>query len=76
MDKVSNLDKFLARDPYMLMEIGGYKLWEHPTRGDTDCVYMSTPRGRLIATGFYDIGDFLDPTGALALCMEIECDDE
>jgi hypothetical protein len=49
------------------MQIEGYKLWEHPTRGDTDCVYMSTPSGRLIATGFYDLDDF-----DLDLCIELD----
>lgn len=69
MSEVSKLDRFLARDPYLLMEIEGYKLWEHPTRGDTDCVYMSTPGGRLINTGFYDLDDF-----DLDLCVELDRD--
>lgn len=65
----TKLDLFLGKNPYLLMEIEGYKLWEHPTRGDTDCVYMSTPGGRLIATGFYDLDDF-----DLDLCVELDRD--
>jgi hypothetical protein len=72
MSEVSKLDRFLARDPYLFMEIEGYKLWEHPTYGDTAPIYMSTPGGRLINTGFYDLGDFLDPTEGLALCIELD----
>ena len=71
MSEVSKLDRFLARDPYLFMEIEGYKLWEHPTRGDTDCVYMSTPDGRLVATGFYDLEDF-----DLDLCVELDNDNK
>jgi hypothetical protein len=53
------------------MTIGEYRLWEHPTRGDTAPVYMTTPDGRLINTGFYDLGDF-----DLALCEELVEDHE
>jgi hypothetical protein len=63
----TRLEQFLAKGPYLFMQIEGYKLWEHPTRGDTDCVYMSTPSGRLIATGFYDLDDF-----DLDLCIELD----
>ena len=66
--------KFLAQDPTLLAQYGDYKLWEHPTRGDTDAIYMTTPTGRLVNTGFYDLGDFGDrgdPDG-LALCIELD----
>lgn len=63
----TRLEQFLAKGPYLLMQIEGYKLWEHPTRGDTAPIYMSTPSGRLINTGFYDTGDF-----DLGLCIELE----
>jgi hypothetical protein len=68
-ETVSKLDRFLARDPYLFMEIEGYKLWEHPTYGDTAPIYMSTPGGRLINTGFYDLDDF-----DLDLCTELDRD--
>lgn len=59
-------DTFLAKNPTELGAFGGFKLWEHPTRGDTAPIYMTTPDDRLINTGFYDMGDF-----DLALCEEI-----
>ena len=64
---LTKLELFLGKNPYLLMQIEGYKLWEHPTRGDEAPVYMSTPSGRLINTGFYDLGDF-----DLALCIELD----
>jgi hypothetical protein len=67
MYTVAQVQKFFAGNPTMLAEFGGYKLWEHPTRGDTAPVYMSTPNGRLINTGFYDLGDF-----DINLCVELE----
>ena len=70
--------KFFAHNPTLLATFGGYRLWEHPTRGDTAPVYMSTPSGTLINTGFFDLGDFAyhdlgdnNPEG-LALCVELE----
>ena len=57
---------FLAQNPTKLGSFCGYNLWEHPKRGDTDAIYMTTPDGRLINTGFYDMGDF-----DYALCEEI-----
>ena len=71
---VAQVEKFMSHNPTLLAEYGEYKLWEHPTRGDTAPIYMSTPSGKLINTGFYDLGDFGDsgdPDG-LALCQEIE----
>jgi hypothetical protein len=64
---LSKLDLFLGKNPYLLMQIEGYKLWEHHTYGDTYPIYMSTPSGRLINTGFYDTGDF-----DLDLCIELD----
>lgn len=58
--------RFLALNPTELASIGGFKLWEHPTRGDTAPIYMTTPDWRLINTGFYDLGDF-----DLLLCEEL-----
>mgnify|MGYP003610617458 CR=1 FL=1 len=58
--------KFLAGAPTNLGSFGGFSLWEHPTRGDTAPIYMTTPDGRLINTGFYDMGDF-----DFALCEEL-----
>lgn len=58
--------RFLAQNPTNLGIFGGYSLWEHPTRGDTAPIYMTTPDGRLINTGFYDMGDF-----DLTLCEEL-----
>jgi hypothetical protein len=52
------LERFLSKDPTLLASYGRFDVWEHPTRGDTAPVYMSTPDGRLINTGFYDLGDF------------------
>ena len=60
---------FLAQNPTELAAFGCFKLWEHPTRGDTAPVYMTTPDGRLINTGFYDLDDF-----DLALCEELAAD--
>jgi hypothetical protein len=67
MYTVAQVQKFFAHNPTLLAEYGDYKLWEHPTRGDTAPVYMSTPDGRLINTGFYDLGDF-----DLNLCEELK----
>ena len=58
--------KFLSLNPYRLASFGGFDLWEHPTRGDSAPIYMTTPDGRLINTGFYDLGDF-----DLELCYEL-----
>ena len=58
--------RFLAHNPTCLASFGGFKLWEHPTRGDTAPIYMTTADGRLINTGFYDTGDF-----DLELCEEL-----
>jgi hypothetical protein len=58
---------FLSHNPTELARIGAFKLFEHPTRGDTAPIYMITPSGQLINTGFYDLGDF-----DLALCLELE----
>jgi hypothetical protein len=58
---------FLSKNPTELARIGAFKLYEHPTRGDTAPVYMVTPSGQLINTGFYDLGDF-----DLTLCLELE----
>lgn len=58
--------KFLAANPTQLGSFGGFKLWEHPTRGDEAPIYMTTPDGRLINTGFYDMGDF-----DLTLCEDL-----
>jgi hypothetical protein len=52
------LERFLSKNPTLLASYGDYSVWEHPTRGDTAPVYMSTSDGRLINTGFYDLGDF------------------
>lgn len=77
---VAQVAKFMSQNPYLLATFGGYRLYEHPTRGDTAPVYMTTPDGILINTGFYDLGDFAyhekgdnNPDG-LALCMELESD--
>lgn len=77
---VAETAKFMAHKPYLLATFGGYRLFEHPTRGDSAPVYMTTPNGTLINTGFYDLGDFAyhdlgdnNPEG-LALCMELESD--
>lgn len=63
---VANPAKFFEHKPTLILSIGRYSLWEHPLRGDSAPLYMSTPDGRLINTGFYDIGDF-----DLSLCEEI-----
>lgn len=77
---VAQVAKFMSQNPYLLATFGGYRLYEHPTRGDSAPVYMTTPDGILINTGFYDLGDFAyhekgnnNPEG-LALCMELESD--
>jgi hypothetical protein len=64
MDKA---ESFLSKNPTELARIGAFKLYEHPTRGDTAPIYMVTPSGQLINTGFYDLGDF-----DLVLCLELE----
>jgi len=64
---MTKLESFLSENPTELASFGGFKLFEHPTRGDTAPVYMVTPIGRLINTGFYDLGDF-----DLELCLELE----
>jgi hypothetical protein len=53
--------------PAQLGTAGPYTLWEHPTRGDTDCIYVLTPSGRMLPTGFHDTCD-LDA----ATCAEID----
>jgi len=52
------LERFLSKNPTLLASFGRFDLWEHPTQGDTAPIFMSTPDGRLINTGFYDLGDF------------------
>ena len=61
--------KFLAQNPTLLATYGEFKIYEHPTRGDEAPVYMVTPSGFLINTGFYDLGD-LD----LDLCIDLVAD--
>ena len=61
--------QFLSHDPTELMRVGGYILYEHPTRGDEAPIYMVTPTGKLCNTGFYDLDDF-----DLDLCRELERD--
>lgn len=67
IESMTKAESFLTKNPTELARFGGFKLYEHPTRGDTAPVYMVTPKGQLINTGFYDLGDF-----DLALCLEIE----
>ena len=64
---MTKTESFISKNPTQLAQFGGFKLFEHPTRGDTAPVYMVTPLGELINTGFYDLGDF-----DLALCLELE----
>ena len=64
---MNKTESFLSKNPTQLVAFGDFKLYEHPTRGDTAPVYMVTPSGRLINTGFYDLGDF-----DLVLCLELE----
>ena len=63
------LSSFFSHNPTKLASFGGYDLWEHPTRGDTAPIYMTSPSGKLINTGFYDLEDF-----DLPLCIELEQD--
>lgn len=77
MKTVSQLEKFLSHKPTLLATFCGYRLYEHPLRGDSAPIYMSTPDGSLINTGFYDLGDFYfhehgdnNPHG-LELCQEL-----
>jgi hypothetical protein len=58
--------RFLAQNPTLLTSFGAFRIYEHPTRGDTAPVYMVTPDNLLVNTGFYDLGDF-----DLALCEEL-----
>ena len=60
------LEKFMSHNPTLLMTICDFNMWEHPLRGDEAPIYMTTLDGRLINTGFYDLGDF-----DLALCIEL-----
>jgi len=64
---MTRLESFLAKNPTELATFGGFKLYEDPTRGDTVPIYMVTPSGRLMNTGFFDLGDF-----DLTLCLEID----
>ena len=78
MKTVAQPSKFFEQNPTLLATFGGYRLYEHPTRGDLAPMFMSTPSGTLINTGFYDLGDFAyhelgkDNPEGLALCVEIE----
>lgn len=67
MQTIAQVAKFFSHNPTHLGTVGDYKLWEHPTRGDTAPIYMSTPDGRLINTGFYDLEDF-----DVQLCIELD----
>lgn len=78
MQNPTPLARFMSHNPTLLATFGGYRLYEHPTLGDTAPIFMTTPDGLLINTGFYDLGDFAyhdfgdnNPEG-LALCREIE----
>jgi hypothetical protein len=66
---MTNATKFLAQNPTLLATYGEFKIYEHPTRGDSAPVYMVTPIGRLVNTGFYDLGDF-----DLDLCIDLATD--
>lgn len=63
----NNLKSFLDQKPYLLAEIGNYKLYEHPTRPDTSPVYLVTPSGNLIRTKYRTICYL-----CLGMCREIE----
>lgn len=69
VEEMTKLERFMSKGPTMLASYGDYKVWEHPTMGDTAPVFLSTPDGRLINTGFYDLGDF-----DLDLCVELSED--
>ena len=64
---MNKTESFLSKNPTQLAQFGGFKLFEHPTRGDTAPVYMVTPSRKLINTGFYDLEDF-----DLDFCLELE----
>jgi len=64
---MTKTESFLSKNPTQLAQFGGFKLFEHPTRGDTASIYMVTPSDCLINTGFYDLDDF-----DLDLCLELE----
>lgn len=63
---MTKLETFLAHKPTVLAKFGGFTVYEHPLRGDEAPMYMATPEGKLVNTGFYDLGDF-----DLALCFEL-----
>ena len=63
---MTKLETFLSHNPTVLAKFGGFTVYEHPLRGDEAPMYMATPKGKLINTGFYDLGDF-----DLALCLEL-----
>jgi hypothetical protein len=65
---------FLAHNPTLLDSLkarrfGSYRFYEHPTRGDNAPVFMITPSGYLINTGFYDLEDF-----DLDTCEHLTCE--
>jgi hypothetical protein len=63
---MTSLERFLSKGPTQLASYGDYKAWEHPTEGDSAPIFLSTPDGKLINTGFYDLGDF-----DIDLCVEL-----
>lgn len=67
MNRETILERFLSHNPTLLATFGEYRLYEHPTLGDTAPIFMASPSGFLFNTGFYDLGEF-----GLALCHEIE----
>lgn len=62
---------FLAQSPTKLGTAGPFTLWEHPTRGDTAPVCMLTPCGRIMSTGYYDLGDLDAETCAEIMAARI-----
>ena len=64
------IEKFLALEPYLFDQIGGYRFFEHPKLGDEAPIMMLTPNDKfLVSTGFYDLEDF-----DLELCQAVDPD--
>jgi hypothetical protein len=46
---------FLAENPTLVGRVLGFKIYEHPTRGDESLLYLITQEGNLKRLSYYEL---------------------
>ena len=65
--------EFMAKNPTLIAQAGGFDFYEHPTLGDEATLRAVTPNGRVIRTDFWDAPDVATDSDVLA---EMKRDDQ